>query len=525
MQQRNRQKIINQNGSSFILILVSSMFFIIIALGAIELAQNQLRLNKRKIAQAQALQIAEAGINYYRWLLYHEEKHYFDVLGCAHDSLCNIGTSTYDDPFNPAALQGKYHLEVKTPKKNGSSVITLTSTGWTDDYPNLKKIIQVQLGKKSWSSYSLLSNSNIKIDPGYVIYGAMHSNGGIRMDGVAHGLVSSAVKKYFDPEHCGAEEYGVHTHTYEVNDGCNCPENPSTPNDCDSDERYDDIEFLAETMPNYYNNVFRAGRSFPVQPISFNILSSNLSEMMIDAESADGQIIDPTTMGCESNNDCDVGFRLVLNNNNYAVYNVETTNCDSYNADSESLQGVYSYPENGLIFVRGRDKLWVEGQIENNRITILAFNGAIEEGNADIIINNNINYVNSDGSEAIGLISQKDILVNKCISGNDLNINAALITKKGKILADEVSPVNNNLEINGSMATYNGFNFYQMTEECTNWVWGSCMYWSWGWHSAWVTIEKGYSNVTINYDTNLTYNPPPHFPTTGDYTFLSWKEK
>lgn len=510
-----KTNILKQKGSSLILMLVSSMFFMILLLAAIDLAQNQLKLNRQKTAQAQALQIAEAGVNYYRWLLYHEEEHYFDVAGCDFDILCPIGIFDYNDPFDPSnGLKGKYELEVQTPKRNGSSVITLRSTAWTENFPNIKKTIEVKIGKRSWSSYSILSNSSIKIDTGDTVYGNIHSNSGIRLDGTAYGLVTSAVKKYFDPLHCGAEEYGVHTHTYEANNGCDCP---TDPNDCDSSERYNDTQFLAGNLPNYYPNVFRAGRSFPVQPVSFSILASNLTEMMTKAEDAPyGDVINPTSRGCTTA--CNIGFHITLNNDNYTVHNVQTTTCSGYGISSQNNPVTYSYPENGLIYVSGKDKLWINGNIQNNRITIMTFNGTIEGGNADIIVNGNITHSNNNGSEAIGLIAQRDIVVNPCVAGADLEIAAAMITKKGQINAADVSPVNTNLTINGSIASYGGFRFYQNYANCLLWVGSTC--WWWG-----ADIEKGYQNTVINYDTNLTYSPPPHFPTTGDYSFISWKEE
>ena len=521
----------NQTGSMLLTVIVLTSLFLIIFLGSISLGLLRIKLNKQNIAKDEATHIAEAGINYYRWILYHDEKHYFDTLSCGYDIDCDIGTSTYNDPFNPSGIKGKYHLTVHTPKKNGSSVITVTSVGWTDNYPEIKKTIEVKIGKKSWSAYSILSNSAIKINSNDEIYGKIHSNSGVRVDGIAHNIVSSSVKKYFDTEHCGAEEYGVHTHAYEISGGCNCP---TSPNNCDPDEQYDDAQFIAGTMPNNYSNIFRAGRSFPSPTISFNIINDSISNMMELANTTDGDIIDSSL--CSG--DCDEGFQIILNNNNYSVNKVQTTNCDGTNpVTTSSLPGSpFTYPANGIILVKDRDKVWINdisinNSIENNRITILAFNGAIDQGNANIIINNNITYANNNGSEAIGLIAQNNIIVNHCFPNNTLQIDAAMISKKGKIRADNVNPIKNNLIINGSIATYDGFIFYNETTT-THWCWKFCCIWnctnpcgagtSCGWYD--ISEYYGFSNTEINYDPHLTYNPPPHFPTTGEYTFISWKE-
>jgi hypothetical protein len=36
---------------------------------------------------------------------------------------------------------------------------------------------------------------------------------------------------------------------------------------------------------------------------------------------------------------------------------------------------------------------------------------------------------------------------------------------------------------------------------------------------------SGFITRTVSYDTDLTYSPPPFFPTGGEYEFISWREK
>ena len=37
-------------------------------------------------------------------------------------------------------------------------------------------------------------------------------------------------------------------------------------------------------------------------------------------------------------------------------------------------------------------------------------------------------------------------------------------------------------------------------------------------------VTSGYQQGESSYDKNLLYAPPPHFPTTGQYQFISWEE-
>jgi len=38
------------------------------------------------------------------------------------------------------------------------------------------------------------------------------------------------------------------------------------------------------------------------------------------------------------------------------------------------------------------------------------------------------------------------------------------------------------------------------------------------------TIISGYDNTNTIYDPNLKFNPPPGFPTEGEYDFIKWEE-
>ena len=67
---RNKKK----SGSMLVLALVATGIFFIFLVGILGLGVLQLKLNLIKVAKNQALHIAEAGVNYYRWVLYHDQE-------------------------------------------------------------------------------------------------------------------------------------------------------------------------------------------------------------------------------------------------------------------------------------------------------------------------------------------------------------------------------------------------------------------------------------------------------------------
>ena len=73
-----------------------------------------------------------------------------------------------------------------------------------------------------------------------------------------------------------------------------------------------------------------------------------------------------------------------------------------------TLLGNYAFPANGLIFLE--DHIWVEGQIDGARLTIVAAKFPINSATyKNIIVNNNLSYTHFDGTDVIGLIAQREL--------------------------------------------------------------------------------------------------------------------
>jgi hypothetical protein len=467
-----------KSGSMLLLTLVATGIFFMLVTGVLGLGLLQLKLNLTKVAKNQAFYIAEAGVNYYRWVLYHDHEEYCNKEECIEGPEYGpYGPYSYTDTSGEN-IEGYYELYITPPALDGSTIATIRSVGWVENHPNIKRNIQVECGIPSWSSYSVLANANMRFGEGTEVWGPLHSNSGIRFDGFAHNVISSSLLDYDDPDHSGSNEFGVHTHivpTDPLPDGNNPSENVP--------ERLD---------------IFAAGRSFPNPVTSFDLLDNYVGEILDKADES-GLVLEKSRKE---------GYHIVLNTDNTVdIYKVEeiTSPCseetDGIMSESSYMEGV-DIPENGIIFVK--DKVWVDGQIDNARVTILAFAKPITGNTADIIINNDLIYTNYDGTDSIGLIAQRNITVG-LYSEDDLQIDAALIAKEGRIGRNYFASscgseyIRDTITINGSLATKERYGFAY-------------------------TDGTGYQNKNLNYDSNLTFIPPPHFPTTGEYTFISWRE-
>lgn len=472
----------NNRGSMLVLVIIATGLFSIIAFGSISIALLQKKLNTKRVLSNQALHVAEAGVNYYRWVLYHDGDEYCNKEACIPDPFGPYGPYDYTDITG--TITGQYELYITPPAENGSTIVNIKSIGWMLNQPAVKRSIEVKVGIPSWSTYSTLCNSDIRFGEGTEVWGPIHSNGGIRFDGLAHNLISSSLLDYHDPDHSGPNEFAVHTHhgtTDPLPDGNNPPLNVPTRND-----------------------VFMAGRSFPAPTISFDLLDSHINDLYGLATTS-GIMLGPS--GGE-------GYHVVIspnpgpNNDQLDIYRVNniSSTCSgegTYRIDSETFLQTSIVPSNGVVYFK--DHLWIEGQVNEDRVTFLAFQDPITTNVSNIILNHNLLYTNYDGRDAIGLIAQNNVLVG-LFSENDLRIDAALIAKEGRIGRNYYSSFcsstyykRNSITITGSLATKGRYGFAY-------------------------TDGTGYQTRNLIYDNNLTFIPPPHFPTTGEYTFISWKE-
>ncbi len=434
--------------------------------------------NIRNIAvREQAFQIAEAGIDYYRWHLAHNPTDYQDGTG---------GTGPYIHPFynKDDTRIGEFRLSITAPPA-GSTLVTIMSVGSVDIQPLYIRTIVSQLAIPSFAKYAVVANDTMRFGSGTEIFGPIHSNGGIRFDGLVHNLATSALEDYDDPDHGGGNEFGVHTHA--------SPTDPNPPS-------------AVPSRP----DVFEAGRQFPVAPVDFAGITTDLSNLRTKAQAPEGFY--RSSSGSQ-------GYEVIFKTNDtfdlYRVNSVTSTpgGCYySYQSDwgtwsvgTRTLLGNYANPSNGIMFLE--DHVWVKGQINTARITLAV--GRFPDNpttRRDIIINNDLLYTNYDGQDSIGLISQRHISVG-LVSEDNLSIDAALIAQNGRVGRFYYSSscgsnyIRNTISLFGMIGTSQRYGFAY-------------------------TNGTGYINRNINYDNNLLYAPPPDFPLTSDqYQTVSWKEE
>lgn len=462
-------------GSATPALLVMAGAFILVIYGLLFLLTVQVEFSQRQTASEKSLHIAESGIDYYKWHLAHAPDDFED------GNPGNTGPyeHTYYDPQGDEV--GAYSLEI-TPPSDGSSIVTIRSTGWTKELPNVKRTISAQYGIPSFARYAFLNHASSWYGSGITVNGPVHSNNGIRMDGTNLSIVSSAQETYM----CGWET------------GC--------------------------SPPTEQNGVWGAGGDqglwdYPVPSIDFDSIAFDFSGMMTAAQDV-GLYLPPSN---------EWGYHLVfVNDGTVNVYEVtDTDRIRGYSVPGQGLGeagiggcrwlyqiiadetflGTYNIADTPIIF--SESDVWLEGDVRG-RVTVAAVHFPITSSNVNIWIRDNLTYTTYDGSDALGIIARNDIYLARDVP-NDFRIDAVMMAQRGKIIrhgylsscGGTTGAVKDKLTIYGTLISY-----YKS-------------YWNFGSNP----VQSGFVERDITYNANMLYSPPPYFPTSGSYEFISWIEE
>jgi hypothetical protein len=477
----------NQQGMVLPMVLVFSTVGIVILSGIVGWSLLNSRAAKQAVKREMAIQIAESGIDYYRWHLAHSPTDYQD--GTA-------SSSPYIHQFfnKDGDVIGQFSLDITAPP-SGSTLVTIKSTGQTNGYDGSRVII-TRLAKPSIAKFAVVANSVMRFGEGTEIYGPIHSNFGIRFDGIAHNIITSAVASYDDPDHSNNNEFGVHTHV-----------NPPPATGISNAFR------SAEAPPNVVHDrtdVFLAGRQFPIPAVDYTGLTSDISQMKSDAQADGFYRAGSGAMGYYLTLKIDDTFDLyrvdsIKNNPSGCNNTAGQTGWGTWSVNTQTLIDNYDFPNNGLIFLE--DNVFVDGKINIARVTIVAavFPDNIAQ-RKNITVNNDLFYTNYDGQDVISLIAQNNFNIG-LYSEDDLQIDGALVAQNGRVgryyYNSNCDSYRNRdtITLYGMLATGERYGFAY-------------------------TNGSGYNTRNIIYDANLLYSPPPSFPLTSDqYITISWEEQ
>jgi len=438
-------------------------------LGVLAYATIQLKTTRNSVVRETSFQIAEAGVNYYQWHLAHFPNDFWD--GNASSTPGPYVHDYIDADTNQTV--GRYSLTI-TPPLVGSTIVTISSTGYTLASPKTTRTVTVRYGIPSLAQYAFLTNSSqVWIGNTENVTGQFYSNGGIHFDGTGNALISSAKTTYT----C-TTQYG-----------------------CGS----------TQTKPGIWGSASASTQNFwqfPRPNIDFSSITSNLATMKTSAQSGGLYLTSSSALGYslefKSNATIDVYKVTSLKSSGSGGQDIDgLIHSAGIDYNGRTFQFNRVMPANGIIYIE--DNTWVEGTVKG-RATIAAAKLPLPTDPTkipNIMIPNNILYAAKDGTNTLGLIAQQDILITY-LSPNVLEVDAALIAQTGSAQRYYWNGnIKNSITIYGTIASF-----------------GS---WTWSWVNGSGNPVSGYTNTSTVYDSSLLYSPPPSFPLTSNgYQQISW---
>ncbi len=474
-------------------ILVFGSVFLVLLTALLGFILSQLKQTKHELAYEQSLHIAEAGLNRYKWYLLHREQELFGgvEIGCPPSDCASCAPCEYEFSLPGIGVIGKYQLDVVEERACGiTTSIQVTSTGWTNQFPDADRIIRVRYIKPTVAEYSYILNHNVWAGDDRVIMGPYHSNGGIRMDGQNNSFVSSEQEQWVCTDSFGCSSCPQEC-SYSWSQGCLCSG--------------------VFTTANGNENLFRIGVAhFDFEGITIDLGTIKGLTKPPPAGQGKGLYLPPSNA---------YGYHVIINQRQLSVRKVErVSRVYAYDTDlgyfwedsiidREGSAVNYNLNDCGLVFIE--DNIWLQGTV-SGKITMAVADLISPSVTRNIWLKDNITYLNPDNADSLVVIGQNNVLISPD-SPNYLDLQGVFVAQTGHFGRNYYSPYSypsyakkEQLNIFGSIVS-NG-------RVGTKWTSGS----------VWVSGYKERQNI---YDPTMSFNPPPFLPSISEeFSYKKWEE-
>ncbi len=483
-----------QKGGAIIMVLVFAGVFVVAVGSLMQFVLQQSISGRAKLAYEESLQIAEAGLEYYKWLLANNPDSEWE------------GTLDYKDPQSGTKV-GQFTIEVDVNKQ--CDVIMsrdITVTGVPERDTNYARKVSARYMLPSVANYSYLIDASVWAGSSRTIIGPYYSSGGIRMDANHNSLVVS----------------GVNSWSCDASFGCN----PTTTKD----------------------GVWGIGSDptlwqYPKTLTNFNNINPDFANLKTRAVS-NGRFFPSVSGGAG-----DRGYHIIFKSNGtFDMYRVDgatynwgwgdggIAHKDYHTITSETFLGNYTVPPTcSLIYVE--DQLWLEGVV-NGKIALVVADTVNSGYDPDIVLNNNLTYNTGAGIDGITAMAENDIEIS-AKSPEDLTISGIFVAPSGRfgryhyvenpgyywdfgtgawIYAPGVGTSQDlgTLTINGTI----------VSSERTGTAWSYGLYKQYLWWYIYIEEDSGFANRINSYQRVLASDPPPFTPASSTVPyFINWQEK
>lgn len=465
-----------QRGYFVILVLVFSAVFmtLITTLAGYIFVQKKVQLAEEN--RQKAINVAEAGLEYYRWHLAHFPNDLKDGTGAA-----GPYTHTVADP--EGGTLGTFSLNIAGDTYCGSVIdVAITATGTSATDTNYTRTLYAKYARPSVADYAYIVNSNVWAGSDRVISGPYFSNGGVRMDGTHNSTVSSGVSTWLCTSSFGCSPDSTKAGVFGAGGPSSLWNYPETPID------FSGISVNLALLKNYATStgVYLGPSGNYGYKIVFN------SDGSFDSYKVTGT---QAIWGYSSQNGW-MQERSIITSTAAAVLHAISTSCP-------------------VIFVE--DDAWVEGTV-SGKITLAAANQSGSGSDKNIILSNNLTYAHSTG-DGVTVIGQGRVLIS-LQSPDTMELHGVFIAQNGWFgrnyyTTSGSNAVPSNLSSYVLRSTLNTYGTVVSNGRTgTKWSDGSG------------NFISGYSQRNDTFDRALSFAPPPFTPSTSsDYKFVLWQDQ
>jgi hypothetical protein len=472
IQQKKETITYTDSGITMIFVFVFGTSIALMVAGLMKLTILELHAVDIKVRREKALQIAESGMEYYKWFLSHFPADVQNGTGVA---------GPYVVPYLDAGgvQRGTYTLNITGNYQcNELTSVDVRSTGMVTGFASQSRTVSARWMPPSVAEFSNLYNASAWFGPSSVTSGPVQSNYGIKMFGSHTSIIQS-----------GVATWGC-TGSY----GCN----PTAT-----------LAGVSGTGGNA--SLWR----YPVGTVSFYNIAQ-FPQMKTRAQTYGLYFAKRTGVATAR------GYRVLFKSDGTMdVYGVTATSgvagsepaggdvTDYHGITTETLLGNYTPPATcGVVFFE--DKVWVEGVVRGKVTLVAADLTTAPNYDPDVIIKNNLTRFRTTGEDGLTVLAEKSVKIS-ALSPSDLTIEGIFVGATGNVARNYYNPntvatsVRNSMTRVGTIVSYDDGGF---------------------WWTSFGTTRSGYPTRTTGYDRTQFYNPPPFTPVVyATPRYVRWREE
>ena len=484
-----------ERGVTVMLVLAFMGIFLFLLGTILSYVLTQGKYGRALYAREQAVNVAESGLEYYRWFLAHNPQTMVNGAGLVSPASYAVG-----DPEAGALGTASVTATLNTSCGVVQSA-DIVSEGSANVNQLYKRTLAARYMRPSVAEYSNIINANVWAGADRNITGAYHSNGGVRMDGTSNSIVSSALS------------------TWSCTSSFGCSPTQIKP------------------------GVFGSGSGsalwqFPAASFNFAGISSDFPTLQTYA-SNDGIKLNPTNVrvnGVQQGSTFSSvggsdqrGFHIVLRaDDTVDIYRVTGTTgvyaqridnigvwvTDYHIISSQTYIGRYTIPSDcRLIFAQA--KVWLEG-VAGSKVTVIAADTG--SFSPDIVLSNNITYASGTGSSGLTAVAERSVLI-PLNSPDVMTIRGVFVAQNGYVGRNFYQQGGSN----GVPSTYNSSVIQSSLTTIGSVISNNRV--GTQWSCSGVTCS-GYQSRVDTYDRLLAFSPPSFTPSASpDYKLVLWREQ